>query len=142
MREVPAPGAQTATDYRVRTHNWGWIVLLTSTTTLVCCVIPIVLVSIGFGAVVAALYSNLPFLTFLGSHKDWTFILTALILVAAAWALFRPGRACPADPELARACEQADRWNRRLLFLSIGLWSMGFFAAYLLLPIAQGLDLL
>lgn len=142
MREVQQPGAELSADYLVRTHIWGWILLLTSTSALVCCVIPIALVSMGLGAAVAALYSNLPFLTFLGLHKDWTFVLTALILAAAVWALFRPGRACPADPELARACQKADRWNRRLLFLSMGLWALGFFAAYLLLPIAERLNLL
>lgn len=116
-------------------RKWGWFVLLTTSATLVCCVIPIVLVGLGFGAVVAALYGNLPFLTFMGLHKEWTFVLTALVLTLAAWALFRPGRACPADPELARACERADRWNRRLFFASLALWSVAFFTAYLLLPL-------
>ncbi len=126
-------------DKQHRPRTWGWLVLLTSTTTLVCCVIPIVLVSLGFGAAVAAMYGNLPFLTFLGLHKEWTFLLTAIILLAAAWALFRPGRACPADPELAKACQSADEWNRRLFFVAAGIWLISLFTAYLLLPIAEWL---
>lgn len=137
----PGTGGRLA-DISSRPRKWGWLVLLTASTTLVCCVIPIVLVTLGFGAVVAALYGNLPFLTFMGLHKEWTFALTALILALAAWALFRPGRACPADPELARACESADKWNRRLFFASLALWGIGFFAAYFLLPLALWLDLM
>lgn len=129
--------ADSTTSHQVRPHKWGWLVLLTSATTLVCCVIPIVLVSLGLGAAVAALYSNLPFLTFMGQHEAWTFGLTALVLLAAAWALFRPGRTCPADPVLAKACQSADKWNRRLFYVSAALWSISFFTAYLLLPIAE-----
>lgn len=121
---------------RARPLRWGWLVLLTSTTTLVCCVIPILLVTLGFGAAVAALYGNLPFLTFLGIHKEWTFVVTAVILIAAAWAVYRPGRTCPADPELARACESADRWNRRLFGAALAIWLVSLFAAYALLPLA------
>jgi len=122
-------------------RQWGWLILFTSSATLVCCVIPIVLVSLGMGAVVAALYSNLPFLTFLGMHKTWVFVITAIILALAAWALYRPNRACPADPELAKACNSAHKWNIRLFWVSVFLWSVSFFAAYLLLPITQFLGI-
>lgn len=123
-------------------RKWGWLILLTTATTLVCCVIPIVLVGLGFGAAVAVMYAGLPFLTFMGLHKEWTFVLTALILALAAWALFRPGRVCPADPELARACKSADKWNRRLFFVSLAIWGIAFFTAWLLLPLALWLEVL
>lgn len=125
-----------APDPNSRPRRWGLLVLLTSATTLVCCVIPIALVMLGFGAAVATLYGNLPFLTFLGLHKEWTFVLTAVVMAAATWALYRPGRTCPADPDLARACERADRWNRRLLGASLAIWLVSLFAAYALLPVA------
>jgi len=121
-------------------RHWGWLILLSSSTTLVCCVIPIILVSLGMGAVVASLYGSLPFLTFLGLHKIWTFIITAGILVLSAWVIFRPGRSCPTDPELAQACASANKWNKRLLWISCVFWCIGFFAAYLLLPLTQFLE--
>ncbi|GAB4144116.1 MAG: hypothetical protein Tsb0016_13520 [Sphingomonadales bacterium] len=129
--------AESSTGTRARPHKWGWLVLLTSATTLICCVIPILLVSLGFGAAVAALYGNLPLLTVMGQNEAWTFGVTALVLLVAAWALFRPGRACPADPVLAKACQGADKWNRRLFYVSTALWSISFFTVYLLLPILE-----
>ncbi len=121
--------------------QWGWLVLLTSTATLICCVIPILLVSLGLGAVAATLYATLPILTFLGLHKAWVFILTAVILALAGWALYRPGWRCPADPVQARACLTARKWNIRLFWLSLLIWGVSFLAAYLLLPLTTWLSI-
>lgn len=135
MRAVDGP-AHKPGGGAPRPRRWGWLVLATSSATLVCCVFPIVLVSLGFGAAVAATFGALPFLTILGVHKEWTFALSALVLLAGAWALYRPGRACPADADLARACKDADRWNRRLLTVALAIWGVSFFTAYLLTPLA------
>jgi mercuric ion transport protein len=115
--------------------RWGWLLIFTSTTTMICCALPILLVTIGFGAVSAAIFSNLPFLVVLAHYKVWLFAGSGVMLALAGWALYRPGRACPTDPALAARCEAADRWNRRLLMVSAGMWAIGFTAAYLSLPL-------
>ncbi len=115
--------------------KWGWVLLFTSTTTMICCALPVLLVALGFGAVSAAMFSNFPFLVTLAHHKVWLFSGSAVLLVLAAWALYRPGRACPTDPVLAAQCESADRWNRRFFILAAALWAIGFTAAYLSVPI-------
>lgn len=53
------------------TPGLGWLTLLTSGTTLVCCALPIALVTLGFGATVAALTSALPVLVTLSGYKTW-----------------------------------------------------------------------
>ncbi len=120
--------------------RWGWLLLFTSTTTLICCALPILLVSIGLGAVSAALFSSMPFLVELARHKFWLFLGSGVMMGLAAWALYRPGRVCPTDPVLAEKCAQADKWNRRFLIMSAGLWAIGFFAAYLSLPLLELYD--
>lgn len=115
--------------------QWGWLALFASSTTLVCCALPILLVSIGFGAASAALFSSIPVLVTLAHHKFWLFAGSGALLALAGWALYRPGRACPADPDLAAKCEVARRWNARLLALSGVIWAIGFATAYLSLPI-------
>jgi mercuric ion transport protein len=133
MTAVPAPE-------NIKPHRWGWVLLFTSTTTLLCCALPIALVALGFGAVSAALFSNFPFLAVLAHHKVWLFSGSAVLLLLAAWALYRPGRACPVDPVLAVQCEKADRWNRRFLIIAASLWGLGFTAAYLSLPLLELYD--
>ena len=54
--------------------------------------------------------------------------------------LFRPDRRFPTDPELAQACASANKWNKRLLWISCAFWGIGFFSAYLLLPLTQYLE--
>lgn len=113
--------------------KWGILVLFASIPTLLCCALPILLVSLGMGSVVASIYGeHLPFLRWFGLHENITFGLTALILVFAGWALYRPGRACPTDPKLAAACDSAQKWNVRFYWGSVMIWCVGFTSAFLL----------
>ena len=130
-------------DVKAKTFEqgrWGWFILFTSSTTLVCCAMPILLVSLGFGAVSASIFSTLPFLVTIAHYKELIFALSAIILVLAAWTVFRANRACPADPGLAAQCERAHRFNKYALFASLCFWFIGFTAAYLALPIYNWLN--
>ena len=114
-----------------------WLVLLVSSGTLLCCALPILLVSLGFGAVVASLHYNIPELVFLGEHKLWTLSLSALLLLSLAWMIWRPNQSCPTDPELLTHCQTGKRWNQKIFWLSVTVWSVGFFFSVLLLPLRQ-----
>ncbi len=111
-------------------RSWSWLLLFTTTGTLICCAIPITLVSLGLGATVATMASSAPWLITLSQYKGWMFLVSGALIGMAAWAVFRPGRSCPTDPELAAACAQADKWNRRFIWVSGSLWALGFVAAY------------
>ena len=117
--------------------SWGWLVLFASTGTLLCCALPIVLVSLGMGAVVASMASNIPFLIVLSQHKAWVFLASFILLILAAWALYRPGRACPIDPEIAETCALAHKWNQRFYWGAVLVWGIGFFSAYILILIVN-----
>ena len=118
----------------------AWLALFASTGTLICCALPIALVTLGFGATVAALSSNVPFLITLTLHKAWVFGGSGVLLAVSGWLMFRPGRACPADPKLGALCDQTQVWNRRIFWISVAIWGVGFFTAYLALPLRLWLD--
>ena len=88
--------------------TWSWLLLFTTSGTLICCAIPITLVSLGMGATVASMAATAPWLVALSMHKGWVFGLSAGLIALSAWSVYRPGRACPIDPELAAACARAD----------------------------------
>tara|TARA_R110001583_G_scaffold186189_2_gene346817 strand:- start:9838 stop:10266 length:429 start_codon:yes stop_codon:yes gene_type:complete len=117
-----------------------WLALFTTTGTLVCCAIPITLVTLGMGATVASMVSNLPFLVTLSQHKALVFGVSGLMLALAAYMMYRPGRSCPIDPELGALCNKAQVWNRRIVWFSVVLWGIGFFAAFLALPLQIWLE--
>ena len=118
----------------------SWITLLASTGTLLCCALPILLVSLGFGAVVATLTSSLPGLVILAAYKAWMFSGTALLLGVTAWVLWVRPQQCPNDPELAARCAQAHAWNSRVLWMAAVVWGVGCTSAYLLLPLRNFID--
>ncbi|NOX08580.1 MAG: hypothetical protein GXP22_03675 [Gammaproteobacteria bacterium] len=117
-----------------------WLTLFTSSGTLICCALPIILVTLGLGTTVAALTSTFPFLITLSQHKIWVFIFSGLMLSLAGWLLYRPARHCPSDPELGRLCQTTHTWNQRIFWVSVSIWSIGFFAAYLALPLRMWLE--
>ncbi len=117
-----------------------WLALFASSGTLICCALPITLVTLGMGAAVASLTSSLPWLITLSLHKQWIFLFSGLMLAFSGWLLYRPGRSCPTDPALAEQCQRMHRWNLRIWRTSVWIWCIGFMAAYLALPVTRWLD--
>ncbi len=99
------------------------LALLTSSATLLCCVLPAVLVALGAGAALAGLVTAVPQLIWLSEHKGWVFGLAGMLLILSGLALWY-GRSlpCPADPVAARACQKL----RRLSALLYGLALVSF----------------
>ena len=112
-----------------------WLTLFISSSTLLCCALPILFVSLGFGAAVASLNHNLPALVFLAEHEVWILILSALFLLFLARFIWRPQQSCPSNPELATYCHMTKRWNKIIFWLSVMIWCIGFFTSVLLQPL-------
>lgn len=120
-------------ENNIKPRKWGILLLFTSFPTLLCCALPILMVSLGMGSVVASIYGEyIPFLRWFGLHENITFGITALILIIAGWILYRPGRICPSDPELGALCSEAHKWNIWFYWGSVAIWYVGFTTAYLL----------
>jgi len=115
--------------------------LFASTSTLFCCALPTLLVTLGLGAVVAGAVSSLPWLVPLSRNKHWVF-LAAGVLIAINWMLIRrrPGDAtsCALDQNSGdSACDIASRFSRRMLWLSTALYAVGFTMAFVALPVGR-----
>jgi len=129
---MKAPGNSSA---------FSWFTLFASSGTLICCALPIILVTLGMGATVAALTSTFPILIVLSQHKIGVFIFSGLMLAISAWFMYRPNQSCPTDPQQAKICNTTKRWNKRIYWFSVIIWSIGFFAAFLALPIRMTLGI-
>ena len=125
----------------VRRQGFSWLTLFASSGTLVCCALPIILVTLGMGATVAALTSALPFLIVLSAHKIWVFIISGIMLVLSAWFIYRPGQHCPSESLQAELCQRSRKWNKRIYWFSVLVWGIGFFAAFVALPLRMALGL-
>ena len=112
--------------------------LFASTSTLLCCALPALLVTVGAGAVMAGIASNVPGYVWLTERKVPLFVLSGVMLAVAAFMRWRSrGAPCPADPAEARACARMRRWSGAVLLVSAAVYLVGgffaFFAADLLL---------
>lgn len=116
------------------------LALFTSLSTLLCCGLPIILVSLGLGSTYAAMTNSAPWLITLGEYKTVTFTVAGILISASIWFAYRPGRSCPTEPQLAQHCSRIQIWNKRLLIFAGIAWSAGFFSAYLALPLQIWLE--
>jgi hypothetical protein len=107
--------------------------LLSSSATLVCCVLPAVLVALGAGAVLAGLVTAVPQLIWLSEHKPLVFGIAGALLAASGAALWY-GRSlpCPADPAAARACQNLRRISAILYGLALVSFATGAGFAFVL----------
>ena len=112
--------------------------LFASTSTLLCCALPALLVTIGAGAVMAGIATNVPGYVWLTERKVPLFILSGMLVALAMFMRWRSRNApCPIDPAEARACARLRRTSGWLLYASVVVYLVGgffaFFAADLLL---------
>lgn len=83
------------------------LTLLAGSGTLVCCVLPAVMVALGAGAALAGLVAAVPQLVWLSEHKAAVFGVASAMLAMSGRLLWRARRLpCPAEPSLARSCAQ------------------------------------
>ena len=112
----------------------SWLSIFTSSSTLVCCALPALLVALGAGAALSSLVGAFPQIVWLSEHKVALFI-TAGAMLALAGALQWQARrvaalACPTDPQLAEACATAKDYSLTVYWVSLAIYTIGGFFAF------------
>jgi hypothetical protein len=109
------------------------LTILSSFSTLLCCALPALLVSLGAGAALASIVAAMPQLVWLSEHKIQLFAFAGLMLALSGVLAYRNRNApCPADPEQAKSCMRLRRWSAGIFYLSVALYAIGFSFAFLL----------
>ena len=113
-----------------------WMVFLslfTSASTLVCCALPALFVSLGMGAVLAGLVSDVPQLVWMSHHKGLTFGTAAIMLAASGGMIWRGQYLpCPIEPRLRHACMRGRKVSLVIYVISVILFLTGYAFAFLL----------
>ena len=109
------------------------LTILSSFSTLLCCALPALLVSLGAGAVLASLITAVPQLVWISEHKIPLFAFAGFMLVLSGISTYRNRTApCPADPAQAESCLRLRHLSVRVFYLSSILYVIGFFFAFVL----------
>ena len=111
--------------------------LLASSSTLICCVLPAVMVSLGAGAALAGLVTAVPQLVWLSEHKVLVFLVAGGLLAFSGVLLWHArSLPCPVDPAAARSCSRLRRISTVLYGVSLVAYAAGATFAFLLPALA------
>ena len=117
---------------RLKESLFNYFTLFGSLSTLICCALPALLVSLGLGAVLAGIASNVPALIWVSEHKVQVFSFAAAMLALNGFLLWQNRNApCPIDPKLRDACISGRKTSRNIYIVSIVVYLIGFFFAFL-----------
>ncbi len=107
--------------------------LVTSLSTLICCTLPAFMITLGMGAALSSLTSNVPQLIWLSERKPLVFG-GSLVLLFMAWGVRHATRnmPCPADPAAAKTCARLRKLGGIVLAAGFIVWAIGAFSAFIL----------
>ena len=105
--------------------------LFASSSTLVCCAIPALLVALGAGAALSSLVAVFPQVVWLSEHKEGLFMSAGVAMAASGWLQWHNRTApCPVDPRLRDACLRTRKASLRLYVASVAVYLVGGWFAF------------
>jgi hypothetical protein len=106
--------------------------LFASTSTLICCALPALLVSLGAGAALASLVAIFPQIVWISEHKEIIFFISSALMVMGGLLQWRNRYApCPVDLDLRNACLSTRRTSLRIYLVSLVLLLVGGWFAFI-----------
>ena len=106
--------------------------LFASSSTLVCCAIPALLVALGAGAALSSLVSIFPQMVWLSEHKEQLFGFAGLMVIGSGALQWRNRSApCPTDPALRDACLKTRKTASTVYATSVLLYLIGGWFAFI-----------
>ena len=116
-----------------RSFGVAVLALAASSGTLVCCVLPAVMVALGAGASLAGLVTAFPQLVWLSEHKPLVFGTAFALLAISGFVQWRArSLPCPTEPRLAAACARLRRASAWLWGLALAATLIGAVFAFAL----------
>ncbi len=110
----------------------NYFTLFGSMSTLICCALPALIVSLGLGAVMAGLASNIPGLIWISENKMIVFSIAGIMLAGNGLLMwFNRNAPCPIDPKLRDACIKGRKTSKIFYSISILIYLIGFAFAYI-----------
>lgn len=115
-----------------RASLWSSVLsLFASSSTLVCCALPALLVALGAGAALSSLVAVFPQVVWLSEHKEGVFVFAGAAMAASGALQWRHRNApCPTDPALRRACLRTRQVSRRAYGFSAVVYLVGGWFAF------------
>jgi hypothetical protein len=116
------------------------LTLFASSSTLLCCAIPALLVALGAGATLSTFISIFPKIVWVSEHKVEVFIFAGLMLTISGYVQWRGRSApCPIDPALLDACMRTRKASLIVYSISLLVYLTGGWFAFIQ-PLISSVD--
>lgn len=107
--------------------------LFGSLSTLLCCALPVTLVSIGMGATFASLTANFPQIIWLTERKEALFVITAILLIISYIMMKKSEQlVCPIDPDQRDACQASKGISKKFYWVTVFTYFIGLIFSYVI----------
>ena len=111
----------------------NYLSLFASSGTIICCALPVLLVSMGAGAALSSFIAVFPQLVTLSIYKIPIFIGAFIMLIIAGMLQYQSrGLPCPTDKKQAYACKQTRKVSMIIYFTSVGIFIIGLLFAFII----------
>lgn len=105
--------------------------LFASSSTLICCAIPALLMALGAGATLSTIISIFPKIVWVSEHKIEVFTFAGVMLTISGYMQWRGRMApCPVDPVLRDACMRTRKASLVVYSFSLLLYLIGGWFAF------------
>ena len=135
--EAPTTNPQAKKDQSWKQKLSSYLALFTSTGTLLCCALPSAVAAIAGGSAVVSMIGAFPWLVPLSQNKEWIFLGSGLMILLTALLIYRPKGKVACSVTGGEGCEVAGRFAKVMFWASAGVYVVGAFFAYGLLPLLK-----
>ncbi|GMT50294.1 MAG: hypothetical protein IEMM0008_1833 [bacterium] len=118
----------------------SFLALFTSTGTLLCCALPAAIATVAGGAAVTTFVTTFPWLIPFSHYKGWIFLFAGIMIVLSGIITFRPQSKIVCSVTGGIGCEVAGGFSKTMFWVSAGVFTIGTFFAYFIVPILRWLE--
>ena len=113
--------------------NLGFLSLIASSSTLICCALPALFVTLGAGATLASIVNIFPELIIISKYKIYISIFALLFLIIAGILIKKASlQPCPTDPNLRDICMKTRKRSRVIYLTSVFIFTFASIFTYII----------
>jgi len=110
----------------------GLLSLLASSSTLICCALPALFVSLGAGATLASIVNVFPELIIISKYKIYISAFALLFLIIAGILIKNASvQPCPTDPNLRNICIKTRKKSKIIYIISVFIFAFASIFTYI-----------
>lgn len=112
--------------------NLGFLTLLASSSTLICCALPAIFVTLGAGATLASVVNIFPELIIISKFKVYISVFALFFLIITGVLIKKASlEPCPTDPNLRYVCMKTRKRSRIIYIISVFIFAFASIFTYI-----------